>query len=443
MTPFRSLLIWSSVCASPLTGSAVVRAQESPPPPVGRVVTPQIVAVPDSGTLVFAMLEPHGVLDDDAAEAGIARVVAACRCARARAAVPGVRQSGSQVRDRSAVHFATVRPSEWRAGVAFLQALVRDDVDAGSPTTDAIELEIARAALVADDAEWLYPGSMLQSRARRAFAAGATGDRGLHGSAAALQNVTAARVLALLPWRGGVTYRVFGELPAGVRPLDLTVTVPPSATPGRSFADVVGAATRTPSRAEHATEPERIPHSRVDGPFAAVAFAVPRELRGAALAVLVEVARERALARTPAVIRGAHVKARAPFVAWSWADHEPVLVLLRRAHTGHAEDKAFAAIEQLLRDLGDRPPSGKELARARDVIVSENAPLPWNSTAVVAPGRVLVAMRAAAAGIDAAAVAAVTAADAHAAFAAVTAAGKPYRAVLLPTVQRDPFRRVR
>ena len=63
---------------------------------------------------------------------------------------------------------------------------------------------------------------------------------------------------------------------------------------------------------------EQHPHTRLDGPFAALAFAVGEGADLPALAVAVEVAKMRAARDLR--LRGSEASARAPFVGWSWLD---------------------------------------------------------------------------------------------------------------------------
>ncbi|MBL8730134.1 MAG: hypothetical protein JNM25_17055, partial [Planctomycetes bacterium] len=139
--------------------------------------------MPDATATVFAVLWRHGFDDDAGHECGAAGALAECRLARARRAAPGVTASGVQVTGDATVAFVLVPASAAADGVAFCGALLDDTVAVGD---DLVAAAIARAALAADDAEWLYPGPVLASRARRAALDGAAA-HAVAGSATALQ----------------------------------------------------------------------------------------------------------------------------------------------------------------------------------------------------------------------------------------------------------------
>ena len=144
--------------------------------------------VPGLSATAFVLTWHHGLDDDAPGESGLARALLQIRLERARAAVPKTRASGGHVGSDVTVAFVQVAASRWDAGRRFLEALLDDDAVVED---EVVELALARAALHADDGEWLYPGLVLRSRARRALCAGGAA-RGVAGSAMDLQSCSPA-----------------------------------------------------------------------------------------------------------------------------------------------------------------------------------------------------------------------------------------------------------
>ncbi|MCR9248232.1 MAG: hypothetical protein NXI31_24655 [bacterium] len=430
--PIRCLVVSA---LSVLVAVPAIRAQEvASAPEAAPDQPPMCHEVAGAPVTVFACAIDHGVDDDAPGESGVARVLARLRLQRARAAVPEAGRSGSLVGADVSILFVSVPQDRWPLGAAFVRALFDDELPL---TTDEIALATARVALAVDDAEWLYPGWVLQSRARRALLTGSA-QRGLHGDARSVQQVTPARVRELLGRACGVEHAVFGAVPAAVRELRLPGRPPQGAPPRRAVEPAKSV--REPSGSAPGS-PTIAKHSRVNGPFVAVAARAPGPAEHAAFAVGVEVARARARRRLPNRLFEAHRFARAPLVGWSWLDADAIVVLTRRGHDGDEPEQAFAELDALLADLRERPPSARELEKARRTLAHELAPLPWNSTASVSPGRVVVAMRAARRGITSAAITGVSAAAAHRALASALAPDRLWRGGLVPSVVKDPFRR--
>ena len=140
------------------------------------------------------VLWSHGYDDDPRDRCGLAHVLTHCRLERARAAVPGVAVSGMQVGGDYALAFAVVDGADGVRAAGFLRSLLDDVGGAAAPTDDQLALWIARIALAADDAEYLYPGTVLRARVRRAVGVGTRLDRAPAGDAAAIAALTPADV---------------------------------------------------------------------------------------------------------------------------------------------------------------------------------------------------------------------------------------------------------
>ncbi len=344
--------------------------------------------LPGAKATAFAVVFHAGFVDDADGEHGIARALAECRLERARAAVPDTLGSGTQVFADATVAFVLVDAERAASGFAFCRALVDDGL---APSDDAVCLAIARAALAADDAQFLFPGDVLECAARRALLTGPMA-RPVAGTASAVATIDAARLRERL--REAVGFRAVGvgAVPADVRAAAETWRVRDGSSPRAS---------------ERGPDPLRVeppvPHARIDGPFAAAAFVV--DDASPELAVAVEVARSRAARRWR--FRGKEWIAKAPAVSWSWTRGEPLVRFCRRGLDEADPSGARADIEALLADLRERPPSTAEVAAAVRALESECGAA-GSAEASVLPGRAIGSALARRRGIDPATLAAVT-----------------------------------
>lgn len=391
-----------------------------------------IRAVPEADATAFAFAWTHGFDDDDDATHGLARVVADCRLDRARAAAPGTVASGVRVFARATIAFVVVRPEDHALGLRFCAALADD---AGPSAADPLALALARAALAADDAAWLYPGSALQCRARRALCEGPSA-RPVAGTVAALQGLQPAAVRVamgkVVPTRG----LVLGAVSPGL-----------AAALAGSPAAPASSAPLPPQRVVFAGRVDggEVVHPRADAPLVALAFPVAPTAANAALAVGVEVARGRAARRLR--LRGKEFMARAPLIAWSWVEGDPLLMFCRRGVDFGRADAAAAEIDGLVADLVASAPTDDELDIARRSLQQELLAEPWSPalrqsmTAEVLPGRATTLLLAAMRGVDPAGLADVTGESARAAIAAVCGSGTSWRGAVVPSrgAGLDPF----
>lgn len=346
--------------------------------------------LPGATAIAFAVVFHAGFADDPDDEHGIARALAECRLERARATVPDTLGSGTQVTGDATVAFVLVDAAQAAAGLAFCRALVDEGL---APSDDAVRLAIARAGLAADDAQFLFPGDVLECAARRAMLAGPMA-RPVAGTAGVVAAIDGARLRERL--RAPVAFRAVGvgAVSASVRAAAAS-WLARDASPPRAVelgADPVLAAPPAP-------------HARIDGPFVAAAFVVGDAVAGPEIAVAVEVARARAARRWR--FRGTEWVARAPAVSWSWTRGEPLVRFCRRGADEADPAAARADIEGLLADLRERPPSVAEVAAAVRALESECGAT-GSADAPMLPGRAIGAGLARRRGIDPASLAAVT-----------------------------------
>lgn len=343
------------------------------------------------------VLFPGGFDDDPKGRSGLAAVVAAARLEQGRRAGGALLASGAQVGADHAIVFAVVGRDDHRNAVAFLEALRGDG---GDLDDDTLALAIARTALLADDAEHLYPGDVMRTRARRRLGAGtvlARPPRGVADECIALTPaIVRQRLAAETPVRvaalGVVDQRwieAIGGLPWPQQPC--AVAAPRVCQPPR----------RVPDRTEDVS-------ARADSPYVAVAFAAPPPAQRPAFAIGVEIARARAFRRFD--LRGRELFARAPFVSWSWLHQDPLLMLFRRGEdqvqllpgerpAATVDDEVEATrreLQALLEDLRKLPPSPAEVATARAALRGQLAlpgpgeAAPWAKEPATLPGRLQV-----------------------------------------------------
>ncbi|MEY4672356.1 MAG: hypothetical protein RL148_140 [Planctomycetota bacterium] len=266
-------------------------------------------------------------------------------------------------------------------GAAWLTTLLGKS---NRPDADLAELAVGRAALAADDAAWLQPGSVFRTQMlRRLLPEQAPGCVGWlpdpqQVAARDLGELTAAPLRAravAIAWVGG------HALPPSVVATDLAAALGPVAS---GTAPVLGSFAPDLPR-------EEAQHARVAGPFVALGFRTPVPAPPA-LALGIEVLRTRAL-RTFQAHRGGEDRALAPYVAWSWVAGDPLLRLHRRGpksvprpgEDGSAprwqEDAQHAAgeLDALLGELVQHPPTAREVGSAARLLQAELVLPPWGA----------------------------------------------------------------
>lgn len=367
---------------------------------------------------------------------GVAIVLAECRLQRARTHVPGLVATALHVdRDVSCV-VGVVPAAHEGLAVAFLRALLDDELPMSD---DDIALVVARTALAADDAEFLYPGDVQARRAERALGVGPSTAEGVE--MAKLQPAAIRDLLRQPVHRsGGGAGAVRPSLRAAVDALPFGRTPDPRS--GRTML--------FPAPAAGAPTSET--HARVDQPFVMAAFRAPDREQWPAFAVALEVARARGARRLPG--RGSEGRARTPLVAWSWVAGDRVVRFHRRGTEARRllpgeQPEADAAAEAaatwhelaaFLDDLRERPPAAAEVQAAKAALVAELGLAVDADRVVVGPfvsGWLLVQMLGPRRGIDAVAIEAVDAAAAHAVLTAAIEPGKGYHHELLPLPRTD------
>jgi len=385
--------------------------------------------VEGANALAVGVLWAHGYADDEASDCGLARVLATRRLDRARRAVPSCLATGMHVGSDYGLVFGVVGRDDRERALQFLNTLLDETTDAS--TDDELALTIARVALHADDAEFLYPGSLLASRARKEVGAGTAIERPAAGIAAAIAKLTPARVRAELrrpaPMRVACLGNLDEKLRAGVHKLPVPHLEHPAFAPLLCNERTAAAPVSTQL------------HDRIDSPYVAAAFALPHGLDRASLAVGVEIATARAFRRWR--YRGFEQQARAPFVAWSWLHQDPLLHFCRRGENprqllpgersqANADDEAGATAAELqayLQDLRTNKPSQQELQLARASLqrrlgFAESSP--WAKEPATYPGRLQVLLLATHHRVAVARLDTVSADSVHAALKQVLAQGR-------------------
>jgi len=389
----------------------------------------QAIDVPVAQGLVYAVRFHGGYRFDPAAERGVSRILAECRLRHAKRTVPAIQTCGVVVEDGSVVAFVAVPPQEALQAQRFVAALLEP---ATALPEDQLALIAARVALTADNAAWLYPGQLLASRARGELSGGVLG--GLAGDAAACLSLRPSRLRNLLAQPAFAAGLVMGKLPP--RPFEYLPALPvATAAPlaaGPHAAEPLAAAVPQP-----AASLLELPHPRADGPFAAIAFAIPASVDRTALAVGFEVARARAARTLPP--RREELSGRAPRLLWSWLADDAVAVACRRGPNGAPAAAPLAELEAWLTDLSRNPPTAEECHLAVRSLQQEFWLPPGTAAqqaALASPAalaaKAVVWLQAASAGRDPNSFAVVTAADANAALQVVLTQAPRFRAAAVP-----------
>lgn len=389
----------------------------------------EVLPVAGARAVAVGVLFGQGFDDDPEGRAGLAAVVAAARLEQGRRAVAGeLLASGAKVGGDYAIVFAVVASEQRDDAVAFVRAL---HAAGATLDDDALQLAVARAALAADDAEHLYPGDVLRTRARRRLARGTALARPPAGVARECSQLSPGAVRAALAAPTPSRVAALGDVGAawGAALQQACEPGPPCPPRGRATC-----AARWGQRAM--TEDVS---ARADSPYVAAAVAAPAAAARASFAVALEVARARAFERFG--LRGRELFARAPFVRWSWLEADPIAVLYRRGEdpvqvlpgergrATIADELAAtrAELEALLEDLRARAPGDAELAAARDALRGRLGLPPaggaaaWAEEPATYPGRVQVLLLRAHHAVDVAQVDGVTSARASASLAAAFA----------------------
>ncbi|MCU0865237.1 MAG: hypothetical protein MUC36_15750 [Planctomycetes bacterium] len=393
--------------------------------------------LPGAGAVAVGVVFEHGVLGPGrAGPPGAAAVLANCRLLLARAAVPSLQNALVHVDDELHCIVGVLPADDPAAAIAFVEALFGDGAQLGD---DQIVREVARLALAADDAAFLFPGDVLHARVRAQLLG-----RGLpRGDSQVLLALTATQVRELL--RVPVDHALGGVGPTGPVVAALRAwPAPPPDPDGWSLPPAIAAVAGAGAGSEV--------HARVDAPLVVVAFPVAAAVHRPALAVGLEVLRARAMrVGSGFAPRGNEWMARAPLIAWSWLAGEQLVrfhrrgfdavqllrgEVLRGAVDAAAEGRATAAeLDSLLAAARATPPTAAEVATAQRTLLGEfgfevaaerqvDAALlaPWTVVHLLGPRR----------GIEAAAIAAVDVDGVQRALAAVLVESAAARHTLLP-----------
>lgn len=354
-----------------------------------------VLPLADAAATAVGVLWSHGLADDPVGRRGLARVMVGCRLRAVRAVAPAALASGVFVGDDHQLVFVILPPAHDEVAEAVLAALAARDLPFDD---DAFELEIARAALVADDAEFLFPGPMMATAARRAFGGARAMPRA--GAVDEILALSPAIVRAALARPAAVRVGLLGQVSDALRRSAAAVAWPRGDAPVRGdvgFGD--GAAVSA------VVEP--LQHGRADAPWHLRAALAPAALERPSLAVALEVAAARAARDLRP--RG-ELLGRAAIVSWSWLHADPLVCFYRRGESSRKlreGERAVASrsdelaatrreLDGFLSELTQRPPSGREVAAAKQRLRSRlSLPAPggtaaWARAPMTMPGRLQV-----------------------------------------------------
>ncbi len=341
-----------------------------------------VAVVKGQGADALAVAWPHPTASRPEARRGLAHAAALFRARAADLVLPPGAMTSFEVGEDATV-FAVVLDGEalrlaprWIGALAAAAAAV-------PAAADGLAVALARAALAADDAEWLYPGEIFASAARRAF-----GFASLRGSAAELQNLPPATFAAALASPPAAPLRV--AIVGGGTSRDAVAEALAAIAVATVAAGQESVAASAPNAAVVLPAPEWLPHPRVDAAYCAAAVAAPRaDIR---FALGIAVLRGRADSQF-GDNRGRESLARAPFVQFDGLQGDPIVLFCRRSR-GALVDSARGEITSLLDGMLTVPPSGEELRRAQSLLLAEWAVPPWSPVQAQLLAEVPPAMRA-------------------------------------------------
>ncbi len=366
------LALASWLCAVMPAAQQAVQAGRSAPGTGHRL---RLLYVPDTQALSLAVVWPADLGEDANARLGADLAVA---LARKQSLEQRMRQLGLdsarttvQVRDRFTLYQTTLPALPADLAAEWLQALVGG---ADSLQDDALQLCLAAAALRADDAEWLFPGEVQRSRARRDGWTGGPCRASLFGDPRSVQalDITALRARLARPAPAACSIVALGSV-RDPQAIERAVAglLPPEA------ADAGG---NVPRWTAGEVEAGSVQHPRVDAAFVAVGFCLggcvfspplaqdPERLEAfLASALAVEVLEARAFSMFRS-FRGGEAAARAPFVDASVLAGDPLVLLHRRGAAGQPLDLPRRELLALLADLRERPCEPQEVAAAARVL---------------------------------------------------------------------------
>jgi hypothetical protein len=365
-----ALAAW--ICAAMPAAQQAVEEDHSTRGEVHRL---RLLHVPDTQALSLAVVWPADLGEDANARLGADLAVA---LARKHSLEQRLRELGLEsarttveVRDRFTLYQTTLPALPAELAAEWLQVLAGG---AGSLQEDALQLCRAAAALRADDAEWLFPGEVQRSRARRDGWTEECWRSSLFGDPRSVQALDVAALRA----------RLNRPPPAACSIVALGSVRDPQtierAVSGWPRPKIAGAGGKMPRWTAGEVDAGAVQHPRVDAAFVAVGFSLgggvfgpplaqdPERLEAflvSALAVEVLEARAFAMFRS---FRGGEAAARAPFVDAAVQAGDPLVLLHRRGGAGQPLDLPRGELLALLADLRERPCEPHEVAAAARVL---------------------------------------------------------------------------
>ena len=298
----------------------------------------RVVEAPAGGCGISVVF-PWSIEGDAGASRALAHAASVHRAAIADRTLPERVRTQRELAEGFCVFSVFLQGPDAALAPRWLQALcgpfsARDDADVSARS-------IALAALASDDADWLYPGEVLQGLARRAlFADGDSRRTAALGDAASLLEVTPeqfARALSVAP-AGGLTVAVVGELPSGAALEPVLRTIPRAN---------VGVAATLPLRNVEGLALAVHKHTRIDAAYVGCAAVAPDGPVSLARLLAIEILRIRARVRFSSP-RGNESMARAPFVQHEPLLGDPLVLLARRGVADAGSDLPRRELEELV-----------------------------------------------------------------------------------------------
>ncbi len=259
---------------------------------------------------------------------------------------------------------------------------------------DAADRAIAAAALAADDAQTRLPGTILESRARRALLAGTPQQRAPWGAVTELRQLTQQELQQRLREQFHPGQAVVVLLGAVTDELQLGWRDALAVLPRGSGAAVVAAQARAPLP----PEPERITTFALTvAPYVTLAFRLPEPAAADYPAHLVAMAMLQVRAvKVLGTPRHAEMRARFPYMVIDYRDGDPLVLVNRRGEDFAPIDDAQQEIESVLQSFFKVGISPREVASAAEQVATTLSlpPYPPNVATVMARQPRLLAARA-------------------------------------------------
>ena len=326
---------------------------EFAPSPNGMLLSAE--PVPGALRTAVTVALPWGLDDDPAGAAGLAVAAGHYLLLRSAPLLPPAMRAQVEVLGDTTLFAVLGAPGDTAALLRWASALGGAAV--AGDDSDPLQLARARAALLADDAEAVFPGLVLHSRARRALWRGQPEGRWPRGEPTQIQELAldTIRQRAAAMAAGETFVQLLGAI-------DEVALTAASAWPPRPRLRVErdAAVARDLPEAGELLQPLR----GVGGPYVAAAFPAPAAGPGSTSFLLaMAIARLRA-ASAFRDLRGHELAAQAPAFSYDWLRSDRVVLVTRRGPDGGQLADTRRELEAQLRQFTARPLDVAELQAA-------------------------------------------------------------------------------